>query len=284
MTILVTGATGRVGRHVVGQLIASGQQVRALTRSPRMARLPSAVEVAEGDLARPDTLRAAMAGADRAYLFPLPDSAADFAQLAREAGLRKIVVLSSASVAEADEGNYSGQYHLAVETAVAGSGLEWAAVRPDEFANNILWKWGHSIQAEGVVRTPYPDAARPLIHEADVAAVAVSALLDDASAGQTYTITGPALVSQAEQVRTIGAVLGRDIRLEEVTPDQARAEMCQFMPEPVVGMVLDYLARSAVSPPPVLPAVEQITGRPARSFREWVADHAADFACQAATV
>ncbi|MEU8891650.1 NAD(P)H-binding protein [Streptomyces sp. NPDC048442] len=282
MTVLVTGATGAVGRHVVDRLVAEGASVRALTRSPATAGLPSGVEVFEGDLERPATVRAALEGAERLYLFPVPETAREVVALAKEAGVRHIVVLSSSSVLDTSGDNHSGAHHRAVEEAVEASGIDWTFVRPDEFATNLLWKWGHSIRAESVVRAPYGNAPRVLIHEADVAAVAATALLEDGHAGQAYVLTGPQALTQADQVQVLAGAAGRPLRFEEITPDEARAEMGRFMPAPVVEMVLGYLADAVHHPPSPVDTVERVTGRPARTFARWAADHAADFAPQPA--
>ncbi|MFE7843408.1 NAD(P)H-binding protein [Streptomyces sp. NPDC057474] len=278
MTVLVTGATGSVGRQVVDRLVRAGADVRALTRNPATARLPQGVEVYAGDLERPQTLAAALGGVERLYLFPVPDTAREVVALAKEAGVRRIVVLSSSSVLDTSGDNHSGEHHRAVERAVEESGIEWTFVRPDEFATNILWKWGHSIRTEGLVRAPYGNAPRVLIHEADVADVAAAALLQDGHAGQAYVLTGPEAITQADQVRAIAAALGTDIPFEEITPDQAREQMGRFMPPPVVEMVIGYLADAVEDPPVPLDTVEKVLGRPARTFAQWAADHAADFA------
>ncbi|MEV6175005.1 NAD(P)H-binding protein [Streptomyces sp. NPDC051954] len=277
MTVLVTGATGSVGRHVVERLVTAGVPVRALTRNPATAGLPAGVDVREGDLTSPDTLRAALHGVERLYLFPVPETAREVVAAAKEAGVRRIVVLSSSSVLDESGDNHSGEHHRAVERAVEESGIDWTFVRPDEFATNVLWKWGHSIRAEGVVHAPYGNAPRVLIHEADVAAVAATALLQDGHTGRAYVLTGPEAITQADQVRAIAGALGRDIEFVEITPDEAREQMGQVMPPPVVEMVLGYLADAVVNPPAVLDTVERVTGVPARTFARWAADHAADF-------
>ncbi|WP_210589316.1 NAD(P)H-binding protein [Streptomyces sp. GESEQ-35] len=278
MTVLVTGATGSVGRHVVERLVTASVPVRALTRNPATAGLPAGVDVREGDLTSPDTLRAALHGVERLYLFPVPETAREVVAAAKEAGVRRIVVLSSSSVLDESGDNHSGEHHRAVERAVEESGLDWTFVRPDEFATNVLWKWGHSIRAEGVVRAPYGNAPRVLIHEADVAAVAATALLQDGHTGRAYVLTGPEAITQADQVRAIAGALGREIPFVEITPDEAREQMGQAMPAPVVEMVLGYLADAVVNPPAVLDTVERVTGVPARTFARWAADHAGDFA------
>ncbi|MFE9674875.1 NAD(P)H-binding protein [Streptomyces sp. NPDC006259] len=277
MNILLTGATGQVGRHVTEGLAASGHRVRALTRSPEAAALPAGVEVVQGDLERPDTLAAALEGIERMYLFPVPETAHEVATLARKAGVRHIVVLSSSSVLSDDEANHSARHHRTVERAVEDSGVEWTFVRPDEFAGNVLWKWGHSIRTENVVRAPYGRAARALVHEADVAAVAVAALLEDGHAGARYEVTGPRALTQVEQVGVLAEVLGREIRFEELSRDAGRAAMSGSMPPPVIEMVLDYLAESVTTPGPVTDVVRQVTGREARTFAHWAADHADSF-------
>ena len=274
MTFLVTGASGHVGRRVTERLLAAGGEVRAMTRTPGRDPLPEGAQIVAGDLGRPESLDEALRGVERMYLFPVPQTASEVVERAVRAGVRHIVVLSSSSVH--DETTHSGAHHRAVERAVERSGAEWTFVRPDEFANNLLWKWGHSIRAERVVRAPYPRARRALIHEADVAAVAATALLSDSHAGACYELTGPELLDQREQVARIAAVTGTDLRFEEVSPEAARAELTRFMPEPVVDMVLGYLVESVEQPPPPLPTVEKVTGRPGTPFDQWVRDHAAE--------
>ncbi|MDQ1016522.1 NAD(P)H-binding protein [Streptomyces afghaniensis] len=266
-----------MGRHVVGRLVRAGARVRALTRNPATAALPEGVETYEGDLRHPHTLRAALRGVERLYLFPVPETAREVVAAAREAGVRRIVVLSSSSVLDTSGDNHSAEHHRAVERAVRESGIEWTFVRPDEFATNVLWKWGPSIRGEGVVRAPYGDAPRVLVHEADVADVAVAALLEDGHAGQAYVLTGPEAITQTEQVRAIAEAIGRPVAFEEITPDQAREAMGKAMPAPVVEMVLGYLADAVAHPPVPVDTVRRVTGRPARTFAHWAADHAADF-------
>lgn len=276
MNILLTGATGRVGRHVADGLVAMGHHVRALTRTPSTAALPAGVEVVQGDLEQPGTLPKALVGIDRMYLFPVPGTAREVAALARDAGVRHIVVLSSSSVLE-DADNPSHQHHRAVERAVEESGVDWTFVRPDEFAGNALWKWGDSIRTENVVRAPYGKAARAVVHEADIAAVAVAALLEDGHAGARYLVTGPAALTQIEQVRVLAEAIGREIRFEELSRAAGRAAMSGFMPPEVVEMLLDYLAASAAAPGPVTDVVHKVTGREARTFASWAAEHIDNF-------
>lgn len=277
MTILVTGATGTVGRHVVSQLLARDADIRALSRNPGEAVLPAGVEVVEGNLLRPDSLRPALTGVDRMYLFPVAATAEECVDVAVQAGVRKIVVLSSDAVnTQYEIAGDSIDDHLTVENAVAAADVEWTFLQPVAFASNTL-SWAHSIATESVVRTAYPLAAQALVHEADIAAVAVTALLENGHAGGKYTITGPAAITQIEQVRAVAETIGRDIRFEEISPEEKYAEMVKYLPEDSVTMILGYFAIAVTSPDPVTRVVEQVTGVPARTFAEWAADNASFF-------
>ena len=287
MTTLVTGATGNVGRLVVDQLAEAGENVRALTRNPAAATIRPGVEVAQGDLNEPDTLLAPLRGVERMYLFPVAKTARKVVDLAKRAGVRRIVVLSSGAVTT----GYDTDFHLPVEQAVEASGLEWTHVRPGEFALNKLWLWGRSIRAESVVRDPYPDSAGFLVHERDIADVATAALLEDGHAGAAYTLCGPQWISNREQVGAIASAIGRDVRFEQVTPEQARelylrqggfaAANADFLLgfEDYSGAESDPGSRETWTPPApaAMPTAEAVTGRPARSFAEWARDHVRDF-------
>ncbi|ALG11889.1 SDR family oxidoreductase [Kibdelosporangium phytohabitans] len=287
--VLVTGATGLVGRLVVGQLVQAGVAVRALTRNPAAANLPAGVEVAQGDLTEPATLAPAFAGVDRMYLFAVPETAREVVALAKEAGVRRVVVLSAAAVTV----GLDTYHHPPVEQAVRDSGLEWTMVRPGEFMTNMLPVWAPSIRSGRVVRYPFAEQVGVPVHEADVAAVAVAALLEDCHAGAIYTVTGPARITYRQQVEAIGAALGEEVRYEEVTREHARGLLkaqggtVAASADLLLGFV-DYGGAevseqggtseedySALLRP--WPGVQDATGRPARPFTEWARDHVADF-------
>ncbi|MFI1826151.1 SDR family oxidoreductase [Streptomyces sp. NPDC020412] len=286
MKILVTGATGSVGRHVTRALVERGAEVRVLTRNPAAAGFPDAVEVVAGDLARPETLRPALAGVERMYLFPHPDTAGEVVALAKEAGVRRVVVLSSAAAADGSDTTH----HTPVERAVAASGLEWTHVRPGEFMGNKVSLWAASIRAERLVREPFPDSAWAPVHERDIADVAVAALLEDGHAGAAYTLHGPETSSRREQVAAIAAALGEEVALVEVSREEARERYVTeggFPPEVADFMLgfTDYDGRPMdadaaefdVSGYGELTSLKDAIGEPGRTFAEWAREHVADF-------
>jgi len=270
--ILVTGATGNVGRNVVTQLVEAGEKVRAVARNPERVTLPEGVEVVRADLGDPSTLAGALADVERAFLFPVTGATEGFLAQAKE--LERVVLLSSASVTYAEPNEISLR-HLAHENVLAESGLQWTFVRPGAFMTNDF-QWAAGVKA-GVVRAPYGGAAVAPIDERDIAAVAVRALLDDAHVGQAYELSGPESLTVAERVRIIGEVLGREVRFEEQDPVEARAQMIKHVPENVVDGLLAMFASLVGTTAPVLPGVREVTGREPYSYADWVALHRADF-------
>ncbi|MCT2583320.1 NAD(P)H-binding protein [Actinophytocola gossypii] len=273
--ILVTGATGNVGRHVVSGLLRAGERVRAVTRSPSSAGLPDGVEVVRGDLAHPETFATAFTGVTRMFVFPLAYlrpvlrdlsdviEATDLVKVAAAAGVRRMVMLGSSDSL------------FDMELAVESSGCEWTILRPGEFAVNKLDHWAPMIRAHGAVRSAYPEACGAPIHEADIADVAVAALLDDTHTGRRYELTGPESLTLREQVAAIATGINRPIRFEEVTPEESRTDLLALgLPPDVVDHM--FLAHPP-GPAPISPTYEQITGHPPRTLTRWAADHAPAF-------
>lgn len=271
MTILVTGATGNVGRHVVSGLLDAGADVRALTRHPNRAALPTDVDVVAGDLTVPESLAPALKDVDAVFLL-WPSMSAAAAQPAVQTladDVDRIVYLSAIS---ADSG-FWGE----VERLVERSGVEWTFLRAGGFATNTLG-WAEQIRSDGVVRWPYGAAARSLIHERDIADVAVQALTEDRLVGARPVLTGPAAVTQADQVHLIGEAIGKPLRWEELSPDRAREQLlAEWGDASYVDSALTYWAGLVDIPEPVTQTVREVTGRPARTFRQWAVDHADDF-------
>lgn len=276
--ILVTGATGTVGREVTSLLVARGEKVRAVSRDPAAAGLPPEVEVVAADLADPASLAPHLAGVDAVFLiWPFTDPAvarSTAPEVARvlAAQVPRIVYLSAPGAAD-----QPGSFWALVERAVEASGAEWTFLRPVGFAANTLL-WADQVRAGDTVRWPYGRAARSLVHERDLAEVAVAALTDDGHAGARHVLSGPAALTQEEQVHTIGRVLGRELRWSEQPRDEARRMLAGVFGDPgFADLALAGWAAFVDAPEQVTDTVERVTGHPARSYAEWVADHAAAF-------
>lgn len=276
--ILVTGATGTVGRQVVTQLSEQGVPVRAITRHPTSARMPAGVEIVYGDLADLASLEPHLADADAVFLvwpFTDPGLAVGLGGQVVETLARHVTRFVYLS-AQAAEGR-PDSFWAVMERLIEGSGAGWTFLRPTGFAANTLM-WADQIRGQGVVRWPYGAATRSLIHEHDLAAVAVQTLTEDGHARQRYLLTGPEAISQADQVRIIGETAGRAVRWEELSPNEARPQLLNAWGDPgFVDSALATWAGLATQPEPVTRVVEEITGVRARTFRQWAADHASDF-------
>lgn len=271
MTFLVTGATGKAGRHVVDHLLRDGRRVRALTRDPARANLPEQVEVVRGDLTDPATLGPALDGVTGVHLLTVGGddyatltTGPEIVELAEKAGVRRVALLWNGQVGP-------------VEKAFESSDLEWTRLEAVDFMSNTLG-WAEAVRTEGVVREPFADAPCAVVHEADVGAVSARVLVEGGHGGRSYTLTGPETFTARQRLRAIGEVLGRNLEFVELTEEQARERWRQ------AGHgeeLIELLANWQSDPPPqsytVVPTVEEITGRPPRTFTTWVAEHAARF-------
>lgn len=271
MTILVTGATGTVGREVVAELIHRGQRVRALTRDPAKASFPEEVDVVAGDLENPETLVPALAGVDALHLItfagdyysPLA-TASQVARLAAEAGVQRVTVL------------WGVEPDSTMEAIRAGD-FAWTVVEPVEFMANTL-EWAETICDEGVVREAFADVPSAIVHEADIAAVIATALTEEGHHGTTYTLTGPEELTAPEKVRIISETIGRDIEFVELTEEQARQQWREEgQSDEAIEFFLQMANETSHEVSNVLTTVEEVTGRTARTFRQWATEHAGAF-------
>lgn len=279
--IVVTGATGNVGRPLVRLLGQAGEQVTAVSRRVTNADVPASARAVPADLANAPTLRPALDGADAVFLAPagdLLDSAGSpgvLIEVIKQSGVRRVVLLSS----QASHSRPRAISHARLrdfEHAVTASGLNWTILRPGGFASNTF-AYIPSILTARMVAAPFGDVGLPLIDPADVAEVSAAALRDDHHAGQTYVLTGPSLVSPRQQAAVLGAALGAELDFTELTRDQALATMVQFMPEPVAHGTLDILGAPTGEERSISPDVEKILGRAPRTFAEWAQRNTAAF-------
>jgi uncharacterized protein YbjT (DUF2867 family) len=273
--ILVSGATGNIGAELVRTLAEAGEPVRALVRDPAAA-LPDGAEPVTGDLDQPQTLRAALAGVRGVFLLPGYRDMPGLLGEVGAAGVERVVLLSGGSAGSGDLTNAVSRYMIRSEEAVRDSGLPATILRPSGFMSNTL-RWLPQLRAGDVVRDAFPNVAVAMIDPADIAAVAAVALTTAGHDGQVYRLSGPQPLRPADRVRVLAEVLGRPLRFEGQSDDEARVEMSQAMPAEYVDAFFRFYADGELDESPVLPTVEQITGRPPRTFEQWARAHTAAF-------
>jgi len=275
--LLVTGATGNVGRELVGQLSAAGLPSRALIRRPEQARwLPAGVSGVVGDLGRPETFADELVGVTAIHLLAGYDNLDALLAAARAAGVRRIVLQSSSSVPSGDLSNAVARYHILAERAIRDSGLGWTFLQPNSFMTNTL-EWRGQLAAGGTITAAFPDVAVATVDPADIAAVSLQALTSDAHAGHSYRLSGPAALRPADRVAILARVLDRPLRFRGLSDAEARAEMEATMPTQYVDAFFSFFATGTIDETTVHPTVEEVVGRPPRTFEQWARAHAAAF-------
>jgi (4-alkanoyl-5-oxo-2,5-dihydrofuran-3-yl)methyl phosphate reductase len=274
--ILVTGATGTVGREVVAQLLAAGKKVRALTRSPAQARFNGRVEIAAGDLGKPETLARAVEGVESVFSLALGAEIgvqeASLAQVAKRAGVRHIVKLSVLGAAGEDRSSVAN-WHEAGERAIQNTGIAWTFVRPGAFMSNSLW-WSDTVRTQGKIFSNFGEGRLPYIHPRDIAAVAVCALTQAGHEGKAYDLTGAEALSVRECVQILADAVGRPIEYVPITDEVAREGMEKSgMPAYLIDALLPFAScvRNGKGER-VLPTVEQVTGKKPLTFVEWASE------------
>ena len=281
--ILVVGGTGTVGGEVVRQLAPEGGFIRALVRNPEAAHMPPGVEVVRGDLTVPESLARPLEGIDGVFLvWTAPPAAFAPALEVITRHARRIVFLSAPLKTPHplfQQPNPSRAMAERNERLIETSGLEWTFLRPGMFASNALVWWAPQIRRGDVVRWPYLSAPTAPIDPRDIAAVAVRALTEDGHAGAEYVMTGPDSLAQSEQISIIGEAIGRRLQIEEASPEEARRDWAARFPgtEPVINMLLNAWSAALGHPAWVTTTAAEVTGSPARTFRAWANDHAAEF-------
>jgi uncharacterized protein YbjT (DUF2867 family) len=272
--ILVTGATGNIGRELVRTLAGAGEEVRALIRRDAdRSGLPAGVEGVIGDLNRPETLSAPLADVRGVHLLSgyqdMPGVVAEI----RRAGVEHVVLQSSSAVPIGDMSNAVARYHILSEKAVRESGVPWTFLQPNSFMSNTL-QWASQLRAGDVVTAPFPDVRVATIDPQDVAAVSAKALTSDGHAGRSYRLSGPESLLPADRVAVLAEVLGRDLRFEGQSNEDARAEMTAAMRAEYVDAFFSFFVDGTRDESQVLPTVREVTGQEPRSFVQWARAHA----------
>lgn len=274
--ILVTGATGNAGGPVVRALVDAGQEVRALVRDREGSTLPEGVETAVGDLNRPETVKPHLSGVTAAFMLSGYDGLAQTLDDMRRAGMRRVVLLSSSAAPSGHLDNAVARYHILSEQAVRESGLAWTFLQPNSLMSNTL-RWLPQLRAGDVIHDAFGDVAVAMIDPADLAAVALNALVTDELEGRSLRLSGPEAIHPADRVRILGAALGRELRFEPWSNEQAREEMSASMPAQYVDAFFSFFVDGTIDETTVLPTVREVLGRQPRSFEQWVEANVGSF-------
>lgn len=283
--ILVTGATGLNGSEIVRLLSARGIPSRALVRSLAKAQpiksLPH-VEVVEGDMARPESLSAALRGVERAMLISssnaeMLDVQSTFIDEARKAGVKHVVKLSGI-IPELDSPFRFARMHAEIEKRLEASGLAYTHLRAGEFMPSYF-RQAPSIVARGTLALPMADARIASIDIGDIAEVAITVLTTSGHEGKVYPLTGPEALTMTEVAAKLSAVTGKSIRYVDVPPEEAmKARLAAGQP-PYLAEGLDELfaERRKGKESRVWPTIQEIFGWQPTSFDTFANRNAAIF-------
>lgn len=272
--ILVTGTTGNVGGEVVQALVRGGHQVRALVRDTSRP-VPEGAEAVTGDLNKPESMGAALDGVSAAFLLPGYQDMPGLLAEVRRAGVERVVLLSGGSAGGGDMNNAVTRNMTLSEQAVRESGVPWTFLRPSGFMANTL-RWLPQLQTGDVVRDAFPNVRVAMIDPYDIGEVAAAALMGG-HAGQVHALSGPEPLLPADRIAILAKVLGRDLRFEGWSDEEARVEMTAAMPVEYVDAFFSFYVDGTLDESKVLPTVQEILGRPPRTFTQWATAHADDF-------
>ena len=282
--ILVTGATGTTGSEVVRQLAAARLPVRAFVRNAEKAASlrQAGAEIAVGDLDRPESLEPALDGVSALFLLSPADprqieQQGRAVETAKGAGVRHVVKLSALG-AHVDAPVSLLRWHGQTEKQIEESGLAWTHLRPHYFMQNTLG-FAASIVAEGRFYAPLRDGKIGIVDTRDIAAVAVGALTTAGHEGKAYDITGPEALDFEELAACIAAATGRPVTYVDVPPSTAEkamiaAGMPDWLADALVGLYGIFGAGHAST---ITSVVQEVSGRPARTFAQFAREHAQVF-------
>jgi len=287
MTILVTGATGRVGRHVVDQLVKRGAKVRVLTRDPAKANVPAGVEVAQGDLLDIDALRSAFNGVNTLFLLNAV-TGDEFTQaiitlnIARESGVERVVYLS---VFEADRA--VNVPHFAVkfgaERMLVQMGFSATILRPTYFIDNELMI-KDVILGHGVYPMPIGSKGVAMVDARDIAEIAAIELIRrDSAPGklpiETINVVGPDTLTGPDVAKIWSDLLGRPIVYGGDDPSGFEQNMASFMPKWTAYemrlMAERYVTDGMIPDASDVERLTTILGRPLNSYLAFATEIAA---------
>ncbi len=279
--ILITGASGNVGKQVLKQVAATGAKVRAAFQTvTKAAAAPSGVEIASMDYNKPETLQAALKGIERVFLVapPTPNLPAlerKAIDEIKQSGVRHVVKLSAMGGRDA----IFPRQHADSEDYIKSSGVSYTFLRPNGFMQNFVTYNGATINTQNAFYGSQGDGEVSQIDLRDIAAVAVKTLTEDGHQGKAYTLTGPEALSNARVAEILSEDTGREIRYVDLPAEQFKqallgAGLQEWSANALVDLQQFYRRGSASA---VTRDVEQLLGRKPISFEQFSRDYAQAF-------
>lgn len=283
--ILVTGATGNTGSSLLSSLQGRGVSVRAMIRSARDEQrlAASSATPVVADFEDRASLEAALHGVSRAYLVTPSSAAAEeqqvrFVEVANEAGVQQIVLLSQLAAAEDSPVRFL-RYHAVVERRIRELGLGYTFLRPNLYMQGLL-TFRNSIASDGAFFAPIGDARVSLVDVRDIADVAAEALTGGSHFDKTYDLTGPDALNHHEIADSLSRTLGRSVTFTDVPPEAFAAALGEYrMPRwQIEGLLEDYEHYRRGEAEAISPAVREVTGHAPRDINRFARDYASEFA------
>jgi len=281
-TVLVTGATGTVGRDVAKLLSKKGAAVRAGVRDQAKARqrFDDDIALATFDFEDDSSFAGALDGVAKVFLLPplLPNQVqltSTFVDAAKRAGVRRIVKLSAIGVD--DEIRFTvGKWHAANEQHIRESGLAFTFLRPNSFMQNFITYFP---PRDGAIYLPWGTGTASFVDTRDVGSVAAEVLTSDGHEEKTYTLTGPAALGIADVARILSEVAGRQFKYVDVPEEAARDGMLQAgVPKWQITALMELHAINKQNRWSAVTAdIEKVTGNPPTDFAQFARDHAEKF-------
>lgn len=274
--ILITGATGNIGRELIPLLLETGQPIRVFVRDERkVAYVDERVERVVGDLDKAETFVPAVKGVERIFLVTYETQQdINVIEAAKRAGVRHIVKLSTLEAT--DHKIQVGKWHYEREDLIRASGLDWTFLRPGMFMSNSIEWWAESIKGQGSVFFPGGKKGKVApVDPRDVARVAAAALTEPGHDGQAYELTGSKLFTIGEMVQVISDVLGKPIQYVDIPPIAAKLFMLKTgMDKTLVNALMEMLRSLRKNEGAIITdTVQRVTGLPPRTFEDWCREH-----------